>query len=55
MRIAFTTEGDNPKALHGKSFGRAPQFMIFDSEKAEFELVDNTANLNAAIRQILIL
>lgn len=48
MRIAFTTGGESPQAPLDSRFGRAPKFMIFDSEKNSFEVVNNEVNLNAA-------
>ena len=48
MKIAFTTSGDSLDSPLDSRFGRAPKFLIYDLEKASFEVVDNQQNLNAA-------
>jgi predicted Fe-Mo cluster-binding NifX family protein len=48
MKIAFTTEGNDLNGDVNPRFGRASKFLIFDTESRNFEVVDNTQNLNAA-------
>jgi len=48
MKIALTTSGSNLNAPLDSRFGRAPKFLIYDMESKNFEVIDNTQNLNAA-------
>ncbi len=48
MKIAFSTSGADLDAALDSRFGRAPKFLVFDTEKSAFEVVDNRQNLNAA-------
>ncbi len=48
MKLALTTEGDTLEAPLDNRFGRAKRFIIYDTESHNFELLDNTRNLNAA-------
>ncbi len=48
MKIAFTTSGDNLEAPLDSRFGRAPKFLIYDSDEDTFTVIDNQQNLNAA-------
>jgi predicted Fe-Mo cluster-binding NifX family protein len=48
MKIALTTSGSNLNAPLDSRFGRAPKFLIYDMERKNFEVIDNTQNLNAA-------
>jgi len=48
LKIAFTTSGENLDAPLESRFGRAPKFLIFDSESNNFKLLDNAQNLIAA-------
>ena len=48
MKIAVTTAGDTLDAQVDPRFGRAPQFLIVDSESGEMTVRANTQNLNAA-------
>ena len=48
MKVACPTDGNDLTATMYASFGRAPTFIVVDSETGSFELVDNTQNLNAA-------
>lgn len=48
MRVAITSKGNTPDAEIDMRFGRGQQFIVMDTEKEEFEAVDNTQNLNAA-------
>lgn len=47
MKIAFTTAGSDLNGEVDPRFGRAPRFLIFDTESRSFEVIDNTQNLNA--------
>jgi len=48
MKIAVTTTGNDLNSPFESRFGRAPGFIIYDTETEEFEPVDNSMNLNAA-------
>lgn len=48
MKIAITTTGKDLGAPFESRFGRAPGFIIYDSDKISFEFIDNQTNLNAA-------
>ncbi|GAB6270705.1 MAG: NifB/NifX family molybdenum-iron cluster-binding protein [Smithella sp.] len=48
MKIAITTSGNDLNAPLDGRFGRAPMFLIYDSEAKTFEVVGNEQNLNAA-------
>ncbi len=48
MLIALTTSGNDLSAILDKRFGRAPKFLIYNTETKEFTLKDNTQNLNAS-------
>jgi len=48
MRVAFTTSGDTQEAPLDSRFGRAPKFLIYDTESRTFDIIDNRENLNAA-------
>jgi len=48
MKIAFSTSGNDLSAPLDTRFGRAPKFLIFDTDTESVALVDNTQNLNAA-------
>jgi predicted Fe-Mo cluster-binding NifX family protein len=41
MKIAFATEGNNLKDKVALHFGRAKNFLIFDTEKETFEVFEN--------------
>ncbi len=47
MRVAFTAKGSNPEAEVDPRFGRAPTFVIMDTETEAVEALDNQQNLNA--------
>jgi predicted Fe-Mo cluster-binding NifX family protein len=47
MKVAFTTSGNDLNAPLDPRFGRATQFLIYDTETAETVVVDNNQNLNA--------
>ena len=48
MKVAITTSGDNLDAPVDPRFGRAKNFIIYDTEKYSFALVDNVQNMEAA-------
>ena len=48
MKIAITASGDTLDAAVDPRFGRAAQFIVFDTETGEFAAHDNAQNLNAA-------
>jgi predicted Fe-Mo cluster-binding NifX family protein len=47
MKIAVTSTGTELEAAVDPRFGRAPYFLIVDSETFSFEVVDNKENVNA--------
>jgi predicted Fe-Mo cluster-binding NifX family protein len=47
MKIAITSKGTNLESEVEPRFGRAPYFIIVDTETMEFEAVDNASNVNA--------
>jgi predicted Fe-Mo cluster-binding NifX family protein len=47
MKIAVTATGNTLDAQVDPRFGRAPKFILYDSDSDTFEAVDNTQNLNA--------
>ena len=48
MNIAITAKGNTLESEIDPRFGRAAQFIIYDSETGEFAAMDNSQNLNAA-------
>lgn len=48
MKVAFTTSGSSLNAPFNNTFGRSPNFMIYDLNSDTFEIVENMQNLNAA-------
>ena len=48
MKIAFSTSGQDLSAPLDMRFGRAPRFLVYDTDTDAFTLVDNMQNLNAA-------
>ena len=48
MRIAITSQGEQLQSPVDPRFGRAKWFVIADTETADFEVVDNKKNFNAA-------
>jgi len=48
VKIAFTTSGDDLNSSLDSRFGRAPKFLIYDTDADTFEVLDNMQNLNAA-------
>jgi len=47
MKIAFPTSGKNIEAQLADVFGRAPGFLVYDTEKKTCDVIDNTKNLIA--------
>jgi predicted Fe-Mo cluster-binding NifX family protein len=43
MRIAITSQGDNPEAAMDSRFGRCAYFILVDSETGETEILPNPA------------
>ena len=48
MKIAISVKGDLLESDLDPSFGRAPKFLLFDTETRAFTVHDNTTNVNAA-------
>jgi len=48
MKIAITAMGPDLEARVDPRFGRAAFFLIVDTETQQFEVIDNTVNVNAA-------
>ena len=48
MKIAVTTTGNDLEARVDARFGRAPQFLIYDTQSRAFYIKDNEQNLNAS-------
>ncbi|HOO97834.1 MAG TPA: NifB/NifX family molybdenum-iron cluster-binding protein [Caldisericia bacterium] len=44
MKIAFPTEGDSMNSNLCEHFGRAPKFLILNTENDSHRLIDNTHN-----------
>ncbi len=47
MKIAVTSQGKSLDSPIDPRFGRAPYFLIVDTESLEFEVVDNSVNMGA--------
>jgi len=48
MRIAFTTSGKTPDSPLDARFGRAPGYLVHDTDSGAYEFVDNQQSLDAA-------
>ena len=48
MNIAITAQGEDLSAKIDPRFGRAKNFIVFNTENEEFAAIDNLQNLNAA-------
>jgi predicted Fe-Mo cluster-binding NifX family protein len=48
VKLALTTSGDGLEAPLDPRFGRAPRFLVFDTDTSAFEIVDNRAGVDAA-------
>ena len=46
MRIAVTTQGKDLDAQVDSRFGRAPNFLVLDTETQHFEVVQNSQSLD---------
>jgi predicted Fe-Mo cluster-binding NifX family protein len=47
MKVAVTSSGKTLDSPVDPRFGRAAYFLIVDTDSLEFEVVDNSANVNA--------
>lgn len=47
MKIAITTQGDSPDSQVDPRFGRARNFLVYDTETDTYAPVSNTQNLQA--------
>lgn len=47
MKLAITAAGSDLNAPLDSRFGRAPKFVLYDTETDAFEVIDNEQNLNA--------
>ena len=43
MKVVVSAEGTNKESILDKRFGRAKNFILFNSDKNTYELIDNTA------------
>lgn len=48
MKIAIASSGRDMQAQLDPRFGRAPFFVVYDTDTEQFQVVDNAVNLNAA-------
>jgi len=48
VKVALTTSGETLEAPLDPRFGRAPRFLVYDTDTTAFEIVDNRAGLEAA-------
>jgi predicted Fe-Mo cluster-binding NifX family protein len=48
VKLALTTSGTTPEAPLDPRFGRAPRFLVYDTDTNGFEIVDNRAGHEAA-------
>ncbi|NLI48097.1 MAG: dinitrogenase iron-molybdenum cofactor biosynthesis protein [Acidobacteria bacterium] len=48
MKIAFTSSGDTLDSPLDSRFGRAPKFIVYDTDTQTHTAIDNAQNLNAA-------
>jgi len=48
MKLAFTTSGSTLESSLDPRFGRAPKFLLYDTETKTAVAIDNTPALNAA-------
>lgn len=46
MKVAFTTSGNTLDAAMDVRFGRAPGFIVYDTDTDTFEVVDNQQSVN---------
>jgi predicted Fe-Mo cluster-binding NifX family protein len=48
MKISISSQGTSPDSIVDPRFGRAAQFLIYDTEASSYEVVSNAQSLNAA-------
>lgn len=48
MKIAFTTQGKTLEAVLDSRFGRAPYFLVYDSDSDSCNVIDNRETQNSA-------
>ena len=48
MKIAVSSQGTELSSRVDPRFGRAPYFIIFDTEEDDFKVVENSQNVQAA-------
>ena len=48
MKLALTTSGETLEAPLDPRFGRAPRFLVLETDTNAFEVVDNQAGVDAA-------
>ena len=48
MKVAFTTSGSSLDSPLDSRFGRAPGFLVYDTDSSTAEFIDNQQSLNAA-------
>lgn len=48
MKIVITSTGNDLDSEIDQRFARAKNFIVYDTENDEFEVVDNSQNLNAS-------
>jgi len=48
VKLALTTSGETLEAPLDPRFGRAPRFLVFETDTNAFEIVDNQAGVDAA-------
>lgn len=48
MKISISSQGTSPDSTVDPRFGRAAQFLIYDTDAASYEVVSNAQGLSAA-------
>ncbi len=48
MKIAISSQGLDLSSMVDPRFGRAPYFIVFDTEDDDFEVITNTKNVQAS-------
>jgi predicted Fe-Mo cluster-binding NifX family protein len=48
MKISISSQGPNPDSMVDPRFGRAAQFLVYDTDTASYEVVSNSQSLEAA-------
>jgi predicted Fe-Mo cluster-binding NifX family protein len=48
VKLALTTSGETLEAPLDPRFGRAPRFLVLETDTGAFEIVDNQAGVEAA-------